>query len=72
MPPCSTAINLSAADAISAVLAVNVCYKCCFLLLPIIQLVWVFLSGALAVNTRLAYKKLVLHLKINKCVPENN
>ena len=49
MPPCSTAINLSAADAISAVLAVNVCYKC-FFFLPIIQLEWVFLSGALAVT----------------------
>ena len=49
MPPCSTAINLSAADAISAVLAVNVCYKC-FFLLPIIQLERVFLSRALAVT----------------------
>ena len=50
MPPCSTAIYLSAADAISAVLAVNGRYKCCLFLLPIIQLEWVFLSGALAVT----------------------
>ena len=42
-------MELSAADAISAVLAVNVSYKCYFLL-PIIQLVRVFLSRALAVN----------------------
>jgi hypothetical protein len=50
MPPCSTAIYLSAADAISAVLAVNGRYKCCLFLLPIIQLERVFLSGALAVT----------------------
>jgi hypothetical protein len=50
MPPCSTAIYLSAADAISAVLAVNGRYKCCLFLLPIIQLERVFLSRALAVT----------------------
>ena len=43
-------MELSAADAISAVLAVNGCYKYCLFLLPIIQLVKGFLSRALAVN----------------------
>jgi len=41
-------MELSAADAISAVLAVNVCYTCCLFLLPIIQLERAFLSRALA------------------------
>ena len=42
-------MELSTADAISAVLAENGRYKCC-LLLPIMQLVRVFLSRALAVT----------------------
>ena len=43
-------MELSAAAAISAVLAENGCCKCCLFLLPIIQLVRVLLSRALAVN----------------------
>jgi len=43
-------MELSAAAAISAVLAVNGCCKCCLFLLPIIQLERVFLSRALAVT----------------------